>query len=163
MGTEGTRIRNRNRRLRKKNLKKVKEPFYIRFLNIFSDRWSRFLTWVIPCYIILALCDQCYENILLYNNGLKTEAVVIGRFNRWRHRSLQRWERYEFSVLDVKYTGECREQNVDSLEIIYLPKNPKINRNLKTFNVLTSVSVYRKITGKKAHYIEVQESQIPSE
>ena len=138
MGTEGSRIRNRNRRLRKKNLKRPKQPFQF--------DWRKYVSLGIFLYIVFHIWNSDYENILLYNNAIKTEAVV---YKNARLRHGVRVSYYQFYIAGTRYEGHFTNLEVgDSIDVVYLPKNPKINRYGKAMDKYWSVMLYRKITGK---------------
>lgn len=53
---------------------------------------------------------------------------------------------YEFKVDGIRYTGQDRNSEVGNyIEIAYLPKSPKINRNAKVLDEDWCVLLYRKI------------------
>ena len=56
-------------------------------------------------------------------------------------------ETVEFKVSNERYKGEDLNSKLgDSIEVVYLPKNPKINRKAKAIDQDWCVWVYRKIT-----------------
>ncbi len=130
MGTEGTRRRNRNRRLRKKGQK--------------TDKKRRSLIIICITYGIIALLigKVELENIFLYEQGQTAKAYV------YRHTSKGRRgvSLYEFRVDGIRYTGQDQNSEVGNyIEIAYLPQNPKINRNAKVLDKDWCVLLYRKI------------------
>lgn len=138
MGTEGSRIRNRNRRIRKKNLKRPKQPFQF--------DWSKYVARSIFFYMVFTFCNIPYENILLYNNGIKTTAVVYANA-RLRHGV--NCSHYQFYISGTRYKGRYADLEIgDSIEVIYLPKNPRVNFPAKGIESSSPVILYRKITGK---------------
>lgn len=130
MGTEGTRRRNRNRRLRKKGQK--------------TDKKRRSLINICITFGIIALLigKVELENIFLYEQGQTAKAYV------YRHTSKGRRgvSLYEFRVDGIRYTGQDQNSEVGNyIEIAYLPQNPKINRNAKVLYEDWCVLLYRKI------------------
>ena len=130
MGTEGTRRRNRNRRLRKKGQK--------------TDKKRRSLINICITFGIIALLigKVELENIFLYEQGQTAKAYV------YRHTSKGRRgvSLYEFRVDGIRYTGQDQNSEVGNyIEITYLPQNPKINRNAKVLYEDWCVLLYRKI------------------
>ena len=134
MGTEGTRRRNRNRRLREKEMKSIPKP----------DKKRRDLIVICIVFGIIALgiCKVELENIFLYEQGQTAKAYV------YRHTSKGRRgvSLYEFRVDGIRYTGQDQNSEVGNyIEIAYLPQNPKINRNAKVLDKDLCVLLYRKI------------------
>ena len=91
----------------------------------------------------LLICKVELENICLYEQGQTTKAYVYKlRSIHHGHRSV-----YEFKVSNERYKGEDLNSKLgDSIEVVYLPKNPKINRNAKAIDQDWCVWAYRKIT-----------------
>ena len=125
MGSTGSRRRERNRRLRKKKRRDL----------------------IVICIVFgitaLLICKVELENIFLYEQGQTTKAYV------YKLRSTRHGDRrvYEFKVSNERYKGEDLNSKLgDSIEVVYLPKNPKINRNAKAIEQDWCVWVYRKIT-----------------
>lgn len=82
-------------------------------------------------------------NIFLYERGQTTKAYV------YKLLSTHNVDRtvYEFKVSNERYKGEDMDSKLgDSIEVVYLPKNPKINRNAKAIDKDWCVWAYRKIT-----------------
>jgi len=130
MGTEGTRRRNRNRRLRKKGQKTDK------------NRRSLIISCITFGIIALLIGKVELENIFLYEQGQTAKAYV------YRHTSKGRRgvSLYEFRVDGIRYTGQDKNSEVGNyIEIAYLPQNPKINRNAKVLDEDWCVLLYRKI------------------
>lgn len=130
MGTEGTRRRNRNRRLRKKGQKTDKK------------RRSLIIICITFGIITLLIGKVELENIFLYEQGQTAKAYV------YRHTSKGRRgvSLYEFRVDGIRYTGQDQNSEVGNyIEIAYLPQNPKINRNAKVLDEDWCVLLYRKI------------------
>ena len=135
MGSTGSRRRNRNRRLREKEMKSIPKP----------DKKRRDLIVICIVFGITALliCKVELENIFLYEQGQTTKAYV------YKLRSTHHGDRsvYEFKVSNERYKGEDLNSKLgDSIEVVYLPKNPKINRNAKAIEQDWCVWAYRKIT-----------------
>lgn len=135
MGTEGTRRRNRNRRLRKKEQKLSKTN------HIFTESKNIFIIGVL--IIVTFLIGKVeIENICLYNKGVEAKAYV------YKIRSLKTGSRsvYEFKVCNERYTGEDFNSKLgDSIQVVYLPQNPKINRNAGVLDQDWCIWLYRKI------------------
>lgn len=132
MGTEGTRRRNRNRRLRKKEQKLRKKGI----------RRNVFIIGALITIVTFFIVKVEIENICLYNKGVEARAYV------YKLRSLKTGSRsvYEFKVSNERYTGEDLNSKLgDSIQVVYLPQNPKINRNAKVLDEDWCVLLYRKI------------------
>lgn len=132
MGTEGTRRRNRNRRLRKKEQKLPKKGI----------RRNVFIIGALITIVTFFIVKGEIENICLYNKGVEARAYV------YKLRSLKTGSRsvYEFKVSNERYTGEDLNSKLgDSIQVVYLPQNPKINRNAKVLYEDWCVLLYRKI------------------
>ena len=135
MGSTGSRRRERNRRLREKEMKSIPKP----------DKKRRDLIVICIVFGITALliCKVELENIFLYEQGQTTKAYV------YKLRSTRHGDRrvYKFKVSNERYKGEDLSAKLgDSIEVVYLPKNPKINRKAKAIDQDWCVWVYRKIT-----------------
>ena len=135
MGSTGSRRRNRNRRLREKEMKSIPKP----------DKKRRDLIVICIVFGIIALgiCKVELENIFLYERGQTAKAYV------YRHTSKGRRgvSLYEFKVDGIRYTGQDQNSEVGNyIEIVYLPQKPKINRKAKAIDQDWCVWVYRKIT-----------------
>ena len=135
MGSTGSRRRERNRRLREKEMKSIPKP----------DKKRRDLIVICIVFGIIALgiCKVELENIFLYEQGQTTKAYV------YKLRSTKNVDMsvYEFKVSNERYKGEDLNAKLgDSIEVVYLPKNPKINRKAKAIDQDWCVWVYRKIT-----------------
>lgn len=135
MVSTGRRRRNRNRRLREKEMKSIPKP----------DKKRRDLIVICIVFGIIALliCKVELENIFLYEQGQTTKAYV------YKLLSTHNVDRtvYEFKVSNERYKGEDGYSKLgDSIEVVYLPKNPKINRNAKVIDQDWCVWAYRKIT-----------------
>ena len=136
MGTEGTRRRNRNRRLRKKEQKLSK------INHIFTESRNIFITGALIIIVTFLIGKVEIENICLYNKGVEAKAYV------YKLRSLKTGSRsvYEFKVSNERYTGEDLNSKLgDSIQVVYLPQNPKINRNAKVLDQDWCIWLYRKI------------------
>lgn len=83
------------------------------------------------------------DNIFLYKQGQTTKAYVYHHTSKSRRGvSL-----YEFKVNGIRYTGHDQNSKVGSfIDVLYLSKNPKINRNAKVIDQDWCVWLYRKIT-----------------
>lgn len=83
------------------------------------------------------------ENIILYKQGQMTKALV------YRHTSKGRRgvSLYDFRISGVRYTGHDNDSKVgDYIEIVYLPQNPRVNRNSEVLDKDWGVLLFRKIT-----------------
>ena len=88
--------------------------------------------------IVFLIGKTEFENVSLYRQGEITEAFV--------YRHAYRVNLYEFKVLGIKYTGHDINSNVgDTINVAYLPLNPKISRNTEALNQDWVVWLYRKI------------------
>ena len=136
MGTEGTRRRNRNRHLRKKEQKLPKTK------HIFTISRNIFITRALIIIVTFLIVKVEIENICLYNKGVEAKALVYRRTSKGRRGvSL-----YEFRVSGIRYTGEdIISKPGDSIQVVYLPKNPKINRNAEVMDKDWCIWLYRKI------------------
>lgn len=93
--------------------------------------------------IALGICKVELENIFLYEQGQTTKAYV------YKLRSTKNVDMsvYEFKASNERYKGEDLNAKLgDSIEVVYLPKNPKINRKAKAIEQDWCVWAYRKIT-----------------
>ena len=136
MGTEGTRRRNRNRHLRKKEQKLSK------INHIFTESRNIFITGALIIIVTFLIGKVEIENICLYNKGVEARAYV------YKLRSLKTGSRsvYEFKVSNERYTGEDLNSKLgDSIQVVYLPQNPKINRNAEVLDQDWCIWLYRKI------------------
>ena len=132
MGTEGTRRRNRNRRLRKKEQKLPKKGI----------RRNVFIIGALITIVTFFIVKVEIENICLYNKGVEAKAYV------YRLRSTKNGSRskYEFKVSNERYIGEDLNAKLgDSIQVVYLPQNPRINRKAKVLDEDWCVLLYRKI------------------
>lgn len=135
MGTKGTRRRNRNRLLRKKERKLLKRKHVFTINHIF-------IIGALIAIVTFLIGKVEIENICLYNKGVEAKAYV------YKLRSLKTGFRsiYEFEVSNERYTGEDLNSKLgDSIQIRYLPKNPKINRNAEVLDQDWCIWIYRKI------------------
>lgn len=135
MGTKGTRRRNRNRLLRKKERKLLKRKHVFTINHIF-------IIGALIAIVTFLIGKVEIENICLYNKGVEAKAYV------YKLRSLKTGSRsiYEFEVSNERYTGEDLNSKLgDSIQIRYLPKNPKINRNAEVLDQDWCIWIYRKI------------------
>ena len=135
MGTESTRRRNRNKRLRKKEQKLPR----IKHVLV---RKNMFIIPIIISILTFLIAKTEIDNIRLYNKGVKTKAFV------YKLHSLKTGTRsvYEFNVFNERYTGEDLNAGLgDSIDVVYLPKNPKINRNAEVLDQDCVIWLYRKI------------------
>ena len=90
--------------------------------------------------IVLLICNTELENILLYKQGQTTKAFVYKE--GYRSAGI-----YEFNVAGRRYIGQHPYAKVGNyVEIVYLPKNPKINRSTDTLGDDLGIWLYRKIT-----------------
>ena len=81
-----------------------------------------------------------YENILLYNNGIKTTAVVYANA-RLRHGV--NCSHYQFYISGTRYKGRSADLEIgDSIEVIYLPKNPRVNVSAKNIDYLWKKRIF---------------------
>jgi hypothetical protein len=134
MGSTGRRRRNRNRRLREKEMKSIPKP----------DKKRRDLIVICIVFGIIALLISKVEleNIFLYEQGQTTKAYV------YKLRSTHHGDRsvYEFKVSNDRYKGEDLNAKLgDSIQVVYLPQNPRINRNAEVIDEDWCVLLYRKI------------------
>lgn len=136
MGTIGTRRRNRNRRLKKKEQRKQRRKC------AFSR--NQLILYILTCTITFLICRAEIQNILLYNHGKITKALVY-KYKSTRTGPLSI---YQFYVSETRYIGRDIGLDVgDSIEVVYLPKNPEINRNAEMLERDWGVRLYRKIKG----------------
>ena len=101
-----------------------------------------FITSALIIVVTFSIVKVEIENICLYNKGVEAKAYV------YKLRSLKTGSRsvYEFKVSNERYTGEDSNSKLgDSIQVVYLPQNPKINRNAKSINGDWCVWLYRKI------------------
>lgn len=116
MGTEGDRRRNRARRIREKEQKRIKK------------KWDIPLIWIIGIAFFSWFSYGIYkgekENLLLYRSGVETTAFIYDtRFRKGIDAKL-----YEFYVNDRRYTGSTYSGKLGySIPIVYLPADPNVN------------------------------------
>ena len=136
METERTRRRNRNRHLRKKEQKMSNSRYG------FTINRNTFIICTLIAIVTFLIGKVEIENICLYNKGEKAKAYV------YKLRSTKNVSRsvYEFKVSNERYTGEDLNSKLgDSIQVVYLPKNPKINRNADVLDKDWCIWLYRKI------------------
>ena len=98
---------------------------------------------IVCCCIVFLIGVTEKENIMLYKQGQTTKALVYRRTSKGRRGV----GLYEFRVSGIRYTGHDSNSKVgDSLHVVYLPQNPKINRNAKVLDKDWCIWLYRKIT-----------------
>ena len=92
---------------------------------------NRVLNIIIWGCIIFLIGIRERENIMLYKQGQTTKALVYRRTSKGRRGvSL-----YEFRVSGIRYTGHDSNSKVgDSIQVVYLPKKPKIKDDIKFIN-----------------------------
>lgn len=108
-----------------------------------NRKWQNLSVFILFVALAFTIGKVELENIYLYKYGQTTRAFV------YRHTSKSRRgvSLYEFKVDSTKYTGHDSNSEVGNfIDIVYLPQNPKINRNAKVINQDWCVWLYRKIT-----------------
>ncbi len=132
MGTEVDRRRNRARRIRKKEQKRIKK------------KWDIPFSWIIIAVLVPWLIYKQYraeqENLSLYKTGVETTAFIYdlspGRHGDYRH--------YEFYVNGRRYTGSTLKGKLGyTTPIVYLPADPNINENVDDLNSSFAVMFYK--------------------
>ena len=105
-------------------------------------RISRIMGIILWAFIVCRVGKIESENFILYKQGQASQAFVYRRTSKGRRGvSL-----YEFQISGIRYTGHDTDSAVgDSIEIVYLPKNPKINRNAEVLDKDWCIWLYRKI------------------
>lgn len=132
MGNEGTRRRNRNRRLRKQSQKQPNKR------HAFAVSRNVFIIGIFISVMTFSIGKAVIDNIRLYNKGVEAKAYVY-RYHR-------RDGLYEFKVLNERYTGRGLACNPgDSIQVVYLPKNPRINRHAEVMDKDWGIWLYRKL------------------
>lgn len=103
---------------------------------------NRVLNIILGSCIVFLISITEMENIMLYKQGQTTKALVYRRTSKGRRGvSL-----YEFRVSGIRYTGHDSNSKVgDSLQVVYLPQKPKINRNAEVLDQDWCIWLYRKI------------------
>lgn len=142
MGTEGTRRRNRNRRLRKKRLRRSTK---VRLISPELRGWIRLYSML--GFLMFAFIFGQVEAVWLYKNGVTTEAIV------YKHRRLRHgvYNMYEYRVSGKRYT---QGEKGDSLkvghiiEVKYLPNHPWICLPAEEVDIQPLVKLYRKTSNK---------------
>ena len=101
-----------------------------------------FITRALIIIFTFSIVKGEIENICLYNKGVEAKALVYRRTSKGRRGvSL-----YEFRVSGIRYTGHDSNSEVgDSIQVVYLPKKPKINRNAEVLDQDWCIWLYRKI------------------
>lgn len=104
-----------------------------------ANRVLNIIFW--GCIVFLISITEM-ENIILYKQGQTTKALVYQRTSKGRRGvSL-----YEFRVSGIRYTGHDSNSIVgDSIQVVYLPKKPKINKNAEVLDQDWCIWLYRKI------------------
>ena len=105
-------------------------------------RISRIVCIILWAFIVCRVGKNESENVILYKQGQTTQAFVYRRTSKGRRGvSL-----YEFQISGLRYTGHDKDSAVgDSIEIVYLPKDPKINRNAEVLDKDWGIWLYRRI------------------
>ena len=134
MGTEGDRRRNRARRLRKREQKKIKKEWDIPF------------KWIIVAILVPWLIYKQYqagqEHLLLYKTGVETTAFIYDLSPASSH---SHYRHYEFYVNDKRYKGVTQSGKLGyTIPIIYLPTDPYINHTVRDLNKTFSVTIYKR-------------------
>ena len=133
MGTEGDRRRNRARRIREKEQKRIKK------------KWDIPLIWIIIAILVPWLIYKQHraeqENLLLYKSGTETTAFIYDtRFRKGIDAKL-----YEFYVNDRRYTGSTLSGKLGySIPIVYLPADPNVNETARDLNSSFAVMFYKR-------------------
>lgn len=135
MTSEGNRTRNRKRRMRKKELKRIK------------PKWDIPIQWVIIIiltpFIIYKMYSNGKETIELYNNGVETTALVTSDIPS-NHGTFVK--HYEFYVNNENYIGLTIHGNIgDWISIKYLPEDPSINDSIEDMENNILLLAYKKI------------------
>lgn len=103
---------------------------------------NRVLNIIFWGWIVFLISNTEMENIMLYRQGQTTKALVYRRTSKGRNG----WSLYEFKVSGIRYTGHDPNSKVgDSIQVVYLPQNPKINRNAKVLDQDWCIWLYRRI------------------
>lgn len=132
MGTEGDRRRNRARRIKEKEQKRIKK------------KWDIPLIWIIGIAFFSWFSYEIYKgekkSLLLYKSGTETTAFIYDtRFRKGIDAKL-----YEFYVNDRRYTGSTLKGKLGyTIPIVYLPTNPNINDTMRDSNNSFAVMFYK--------------------
>ena len=106
-------------------------------------RINKVIHIILLVYIACHILNLELEKILLYKQGETSQAFVYRRTSESRHGV----NLYVFHISGLQYTGRDSYYSEvgDSIEVVYLPQNPEINRNAKSINGDWCVWLYRKI------------------
>ena len=132
MGTEGDRKRNRARRIKEKEQKRIKK------------KWDIPLIWIIIAILVPWLIYKQYraeqKNLSLYKTGVETTAFIYDTCPRKGIYT----KLYEFYVNDRRYTGSTLKGKLGyTTPIVYLPADPNINENVDDLNSSFAVMFYK--------------------
>lgn len=133
MGTEGDRRRNRARRIREKEQKRIKK------------KWDIPLIWIIIAILVPWLIYKQYraeqENLLLYKSGTETTAFIYDIRNKRRGADVKY---YEFYIDDRRYEGISFYGKLGyTIPVVYLPTNANINEATRDLNSSFAVMFYK--------------------
>lgn len=140
MGTEGERRRNRTRRLRKKELKRIKV------------KWDISVRWLIVIILVPFLVYKTYtlyaDAWKLYDKGVTTTAFACSI-----PKSNKRCITYEFYINNKRYTGRSLNGKVgEHIEIKYLEEDPSVNKDIETLENRILYLIYKRKSLSKEYY-----------
>lgn len=133
MGTEGDRRRNRARRIKEKEQKRIKK------------KWDIPFKWIIVAVLVPWLIYNTYqsvcESILLYKTGVETTAFIYNIRNKRRGADVKY---YEFYIDDRRYEGISFYGKLGyTIPVVYLPTNPNINEATRHLNDSFAIMFYK--------------------
>lgn len=90
------------------------------------------IIYVFCVFVFFVIAKRTIENYQLRNGGICTKAIIQNKYTE-RHKQVRV---YKFRVGNKVYSGtsiyDWHLDIGDTLDIVYLPSNPKINRSVKS-------------------------------
>lgn len=109
---------------RKSNVKRQTKYAGVNMKNI--------IIYALGVYMLFVMAKRTIEIYQLRNDGICTKAIIQKKYTE-RHKKVRV---YKFRVENKVYSGssiyDWHLDIGDTLDIVYLPSNPKINRSVKS-------------------------------
>ena len=90
------------------------------------------IIYVFCVFVFFVIAKRTIENYQLRNGGICTKAIIQNKYTE-RHKQVRV---YKFRIGNKVYSGKSiydwHLDIGDTLDIVYLPSNPKINRSVKS-------------------------------
>ena len=90
------------------------------------------IIYIFCVFVFFVIAKRTIENYQLRNGGICTKAIIQNKYTE-RHKQVRV---YKFRVGNKVYSGtsiyDWHLDIGDTLDIVYLPSNPKINRSVKS-------------------------------